>query len=106
MRFGRQLAGPLEPEQADVGELAMSLVAAVGLSKLLVASGDVQNVVDDLEENAQLIGEAAVRNCLSSVQPSEHQHDPDAGRDQASRLEPVQTAERGARVGSRPLRGG
>src|SRR6476620_5967853 len=36
MRLGSQLSGPLEAEKADVGEFAMSLVASMWLSELLV----------------------------------------------------------------------
>jgi hypothetical protein len=35
--LGGELAGPLEAEEADVGEFAMSLVASTGLAELLVA---------------------------------------------------------------------
>ena len=39
----------------------MALVAAPWLAQLLVASGHVEDVVDDLEEDAKLVSEAAVR---------------------------------------------
>ena len=69
VRLGGQLAGALESEQADVGELAMSLIAAPRLAELLVAAGDVEDVVDDLEQDAELVGEAPIRNCVS-VRPA------------------------------------
>src|SRR5262245_17758323 len=56
MRLGRKLTRPLEAVKADVGEFAMSLVASARLAEPLVASGHVEDVVDDLEENAQLAG--------------------------------------------------
>src|SRR5437868_3420079 len=54
MGLGGELAGPLEAEEADVGEFAMSLVAPMWLAELLVALGHVENVVDDLEKDPQL----------------------------------------------------
>ena len=45
---------PSSPNAADVGELAVSLVAALRLAELLVGAGHVEDVVDDLEEHAEL----------------------------------------------------
>src|SRR5215218_8855772 len=91
MGLGGQLAGPLEPEQADVGDLSMSLIAAVRLPELLVRAGDVVDVVNVLEEDALLTREAAISNCLRFALSPDDQRDLDARRDQAARLELVQT---------------
>src|SRR6478609_8330589 len=44
----------VEPELRDVRALAEALVGAVVLAKVLVAADDVEDVVDDLEQHAQL----------------------------------------------------
>ena len=72
----------------------MSLVASTGLAQLLVASGHVEDVVDDLEEDAELAGKPAIRNCLRFGHSLEVQHDADRGGDQPAGLQPVQGAQR------------
>ena len=49
-----QLPGALHPELADVCALAMTLIATSRLSQVVVGAGDVENVVDDLEQYSQL----------------------------------------------------
>ena len=71
----------------------MSLVASMWLAELLVALGHVEDVVDDLEEDAQLVGEPAIGNCLRFGQSLEGQHDADAGGDQPAGLQRVQGAQ-------------
>src|SRR5439155_21714724 len=93
MRLARQFTGALEPEQAHVGELSVTLVAAMRLSQLFVASGHVEDVVDDLEQDAQLVGKTAIRDCLRFAQSSEAQYDAVAGCVQAPRLYPLQPAQ-------------
>ena len=44
---------------AHVGSLPVALIASSGLSKCIIGAGHVEYVVDDLEEHAQLSGEAA-----------------------------------------------
>jgi len=57
----------------------MTFVAAMRLSQLFIASGHVEDVVDDLEQDAQLVGKTAVRDCLRFTQSAEDQYDADAG---------------------------
>ena len=64
VRLRRQLARPVEPELADVGALAVALVAALRLAQGVVGPGHVEDVVDDLEQHAEL---AAKRTEASSV---------------------------------------
>src|SRR4029077_266358 len=69
---------------------SMSLIASMWLAELLVALGDVEDVVDDLEEDPQLASETAIGNCLRFAEPLEDQDDADAGGDQAAGLQRVQ----------------
>jgi 2-phospho-L-lactate transferase/gluconeogenesis factor (CofD/UPF0052 family) len=46
--------------KAGVGDLAHALVGAHGLPELLLGARDVQDVIDDLEEQAQLAREGAI----------------------------------------------
>ena len=65
VRLRGQLACPVEAECAHVGQLAVPFVASTRLAELFVASGDVEDVIDDLEEDAELIGEPSIRHCRS-----------------------------------------
>src|SRR2546421_703483 len=67
-----------------------SLVAAMRLAELVVASNDVEDVVDDLEQHAQLVGEAAVGNCLRFLEGLQCQHDADAGGNQTPGLQTME----------------
>ena len=49
MRFRGKLTSLLESKKADIREFAVSFVAAVRLSELLVAARHVEDVVNDLE---------------------------------------------------------
>src|SRR5215207_4593787 len=98
VRLGREIAGPVEPEKADVSEFAMSLVASMWLAELLVALGHVEDVVDDLEENSQLSGKTAKGDCLRFSQSLENEDDADAGGNQPAGLQPVQGAQAGGVV--------
>ena len=53
-----ELSRAVEPELGDVGPLPVPLVAALRLAERRVGSGHVEDVVDDLEEDAELAGEA------------------------------------------------
>ena len=63
----RQLPGPLDPELAHVCALAVTLIAASRLAERIVGAGHVEDVVDDLEQHAQLGGETAKRDCRRSI---------------------------------------
>src|SRR4029078_10660897 len=54
VRLAREPARALEAELGDVRALAQPLVAAAGLAERVVGPGDVEDVVDDLEEDAEL----------------------------------------------------
>ncbi len=71
----------------------MTLVAAVRLAQLFVAACDIEDVVDDLEQNTQLLGEAPVRDCLRFTKAVEGQHNADARGDQAAGLQRVKSAQ-------------
>src|SRR4051812_42575194 len=93
MRVRSELTSLLESKKADIRELPVSFVAAVRLSELLVAARHIEDVVHDLEQNAELLRESAVRNCLRFAQASQRQHHAHAGCDQAARLQRMQAAE-------------
>ena len=57
---------PSSPNSRDVRALAVALVAALRLAERVVGPGHVEDVVDDLEEHAELGGEAAVRRLWRS----------------------------------------
>ena len=81
----------------------MALVGALRLAELLVGAGHVEDVVDDLEQDPELLGEAAVRTHARLVDAGEGERDQDAGPDQAARLQPVELAQP---VGVQLLAGG
>ena len=54
VRLGGQVARAVEPELAHVRPLAVALVGAPRLAEVGVGPGHVEDVVDDLEEHAQL----------------------------------------------------
>ena len=56
-RLVRELARALEPVQGDVRDLAGGLVLPGRLPQLLRRAGGVEDVVDDLEEDAKLVAE-------------------------------------------------
>src|SRR5436305_12563096 len=89
---GGELSGLFEAEQADIGDFAMTLIRALGLAELLVRTGHVENVVDDLEQDAELVGETPVGDCLRFIESFEYQYDADAGGDQSAGLQRVQGA--------------
>src|SRR5262245_22784250 len=93
MRLRGYLPGLFEAVNADVRELAVSFVAAAWLAELFVTTRHVENVVDDLEQHAELIGESAVRNCLRFRHLAEQQRHRDTRGDQASGLEGMNLAE-------------
>src|SRR5687767_7989196 len=93
MRLLCELASPLQPIKADIGQFAMSLVAAARFSELLVGARDIEDVIDDLKEHAELGGKEPVGAGLLSGFALQHQDDADAGTDQPPRLEGVQEAQ-------------
>ena len=66
----RQLPGSIDSELAHVCALAVTLIAASRLSERIVGAGHVEDVVDDLEQHAQLGGETAERDCRRSIRRS------------------------------------
>jgi len=59
----------------------MSLVASMGLAELLVRLSHVENVIDDLEQHAQLVCKTPVGHSLTFGQSFELEHDTDADGD-------------------------
>ena len=96
VRFGGHVARPVESVLGHVGHLPVPLVAALRLPQGVVRAGHVEDVVDDLEEHAQLRSEVAeVRQCRGFVfARREEQYALDGGADQPPGLELVQPAER------------
>jgi len=71
--LGGQLPGSIDSELAHVCALAVTLIAASRLSQCIVGTCDVEYVVDDLEQYAQLGGETTKGHCLTSmVNPAQH----------------------------------
>jgi hypothetical protein len=85
-----QVAGAVDAEVADVGALAHPLVAAGGLAQRRVGAGHVEDVVDDLKEDAELGGEAPPRGRLGLVHAGQQEYADHRGADQAARLQRVQ----------------
>src|SRR4051812_31556347 len=71
----------------------MTLVGAAWLSELRFVAGHVEDVVDDLENDAELCREAPKRHCRRSVESLEREHRSDRGCDQRARLQLVEAAE-------------
>src|SRR5919202_4910104 len=100
MRFPRHRARPLQPVPADVGGLAVALVAAPRLAQGVLRPRHVEDVVDDLEEEPELGREGTeVSECSPRGLPSTEKQYAFHGRaDESARLELVRPAEaRGAR---------
>src|SRR5215212_12236861 len=93
MRFRGQVPRPDEPEEAHVRELPMTFVRSLRLSERRLLPGHVENVVDDLEEHAQLRSEPAEGDCGRSGQSIQKGYALDRGRDQAACFELVEAAD-------------
>ena len=91
--LGRELAGAVEAEEADVGQLAVPFIGAVRLAQLLVAAGHVEDVIDDLEEDPELGGEAAQARLLPLGRRGQDERRADARGDQTARLQRMQQAQ-------------
>src|SRR5215207_1358188 len=85
----REYPRTVQPELADVGALAQSLVAAVRLAEGHVGARHVEDVVDDLEEHAELGGEAPPRGGRLFIHAGQQQYADHRGRDEPARLELV-----------------
>ena len=59
VRFGGQVARAVQSVLGHVGHLPVALVAASRLAQGVIGAGDVEDVVDDLEQDAQLRREVA-----------------------------------------------
>ncbi len=73
MRFGRQLPGAIYPELAHVCLLAVTLIAALRLSKGIVCARHVEYVVDDLKQHAELRGKKTKRDGRRSIRDPSQQ---------------------------------
>ena len=62
MAFGCQLAGAVQAVETDVGDLAVACVCAHRFAERLLITGHVQDVVDDLEQQAEFVGERTERD--------------------------------------------
>ena len=85
--------GPLEAEQGDVGDLACGRVLARRLAELLGRAGRVEDVVDDLEEKADLVGEGMPRGTRRLGHARDLERAADAGAEQPPGLQAVQRGE-------------
>ena len=100
LRLVGELGGALHAEARDVGDLVERAVLADALAELVDGARLVEDVVDDLEEQAELGGEGAVRRHV--LRAAQHRAADDGGLDQAAGLERVQRAQvvvRGRRAG-------
>ena len=93
VRLGREIHRFLQPEQGHVGELAVPLIGALWLSELGVRTGHVEDVVDDLEEDPELLGEAAVGRGFVVGNAGEMERHEDACGDEPARLQAVKLAQ-------------
>jgi hypothetical protein len=93
-----QVARAGDAEVADVRALAHALVAAARLAQRGVRAGDVEDVVNDLKEDAELGGEASPGGRLGLVHAGQEEYADHRGADQAPRLQGVQTAQLLGRV--------
>src|SRR5215207_10451957 len=71
----------------------MALVGAARLTELCFVTCHVEDVVDDLEHDAELGREAPERDCGRSVETLERQHRADGRRDQRAGLHLMEAAE-------------
>ena len=71
----------------------MALVAALRLAQRCVGAGHVEDVVDDLEQDAELRSVAPIGLFGRANDPVRQQDAPDRGADQAAGLERVDGAE-------------
>jgi hypothetical protein len=96
VRLRRQPSRLVEPVLADVGELAVTLVASPRLAEGVVRTRHVEDVVDDLKQDPELGRELAKRSkCRCSFISALQQQYALHGRpDQPSRLEAVQLPQR------------
>ena len=90
VRARGELARAVEPELGDVRALAVALVAALRLAERGVGPRHVEDVVDDLKQDAELGGEVAVVGCLGSVHSGYQQYALYRRADQPPRLQLVQ----------------
>src|SRR3954467_15414487 len=98
MALPGQVARAVQPELGDVRALAVTLVAALRLAEVVSGPGDVEDVVDDLEQDAQLGRKAAIGHCGSFRRTFQEQYARHGGADQAAGLQRMQ--------GSQLVRGG
>src|SRR4051812_27167620 len=93
MRSRGELARAVEAELADVGPLAVALVAAMRLAERVVVAGPVEDVVDDLKQHAELGGELAVRGCIGWRHAGYKQYALYRRADESPGLQSVQAAQ-------------
>ncbi len=94
VRLIGQLTSPIESEFGHVGALAQPFVAPLLLAKRRFGSGHVEDVVDDLEEDAQLARKCAVLvNCRRSPITGYQEYAFDARPNQAPGLQFVQVTQ-------------
>ena len=93
MALAGQLAGPLEAEDAHVCALPVALVRPLRLPERFLVPGHVEDVVDDLEEDAQLRCETGIRHCRRLAHGFQSEYAGDRRADQSAGLELVQVAQ-------------
>ena len=93
MARDRKLVSPGQAEARHIGDLLEALIGARALSQLIGIALDIQYVVDDLEEEADLAGEAAVVRYALFVRATEDGAADDRGLDESACLERVQLAQ-------------
>src|SRR4051794_38466039 len=93
-RLGVALAGQfpcsLQSENTHVSPLPESFIGALWLSERLLVPGYVEDVVDDLEQDAEFRCESGERDCRTPVQTFQSEYGSDRRADQPTGLELVQ----------------
>ena len=103
VRLARLTAGALEPVDAHVGDLAHPGVGADGLAEIRLGALHVEDVVDDLEEQAELAGEPPQRRVDRRLGPREHEGAVHRARHEPAGLQRVHAAQRRRRLAPRVL---
>src|SRR5919204_4523631 len=94
----RQYPRALQPELADVRALAKALVASLGLAEVGVGAGDIEDVVDDLEQDPDFRREPPPGPQGLVAHPGQQQDADDRRADEPAGLELVQLAQLPGRV--------
>ena len=97
VRLARQFPCDVQAVLADVGRFAHTLVSTDRFAERLLVTGDVEDVVDDLEEQAKLVRKCPVAVVEFVSWYRKRQRTMHRRRDQATRFQGVDLAKRAGR---------